>query len=76
MKRQDLSPYCTGRIETEINFRPLMLIIQVLYVSVGLAFHIQIMVQDICIVIQSEEGRVRNNGKMKEKGRIPLATKC
>lgn len=58
MRRQDLSPKCTGSIETEINFRPLMLIIQVLYITVGLAFHIQVMVQDISIVIQSEEGRV------------------
>lgn len=35
-----------------------MIIIQVLYISVGLEFHIEIMVQDICIVIQNEEGRV------------------
>lgn len=52
-----------------------MLIIQVLYVSVGLAFHIQIIVTDIYIVIQSEEGRVVEiAAKMKEK-RIPLAAK-
>lgn len=31
---------------------------QIPCISVGLAFHIQIMVQDIHIVIQSEEGRV------------------
>lgn len=34
-----------------------MLIIQI-YISIGLAFHIQILVQDTCIVIQSEEGRI------------------
>lgn len=58
MKGQNLSPKCTGSIKTEINFRLLMLIIQVLHISVCVAFHIQIMVQDIYIVIQSEEGRV------------------
>lgn len=47
-----------------------MLIIQVLYISVGPAFHTQSMVQDIYIVIQSEEGGVleiqQNEGKKEE----------
>lgn len=41
---------------------------QVLCISVGLAFHIQIMVQDIHIVIQSEEAKTcRTKSKMRGK---------
>lgn len=58
MKRQDLSLCCTGSIETEINFGPLMWIMKVPCISMALAFHRRTMVQDSHIVIQSKEGRV------------------